>query len=135
MIVDASALLAILLDEPEARDLTTVILGSASPRISVVNFLEVAIRIDQMNSIVAVQAFDAFMIESKLNIEPVSPAQGQIARRAYMRFGKGRHPAALNLGDVFAYALSMERDEPLLFKGNDFTLTDVRRAAWNIRKQ
>jgi ribonuclease VapC len=135
MIVDASALLAILLEEPDARDLTATIVESTSARISVINFLEVAIRIDQMNSIVAAQAFDAFMIASKMSIEPVSPTQGQIARRAYVRFGKGRHPAALNLGDVFAYALSVERDEPLLFKGKDFSLTDVRRAALNAKKQ
>jgi ribonuclease VapC len=128
MIIDASALLAILLQEAEAKAFATILAAAPVARISVVNYLEAAIRIDQQNSIVATQAFDAFVEMSGMVIEPVTIAQARIARRAYAQFGKGRHAAALNFGDSFAYALAKERDEPLLFKGNDFSRTDIKRA-------
>jgi ribonuclease VapC len=128
VIVDASALLAILFQEPEAALFATALAQADAPRMSAINYLEVAIRIDGHNSIVAVQAFEAFMELSAITIEPVSLSQMRMARRAYAQYGKGRHPAGLNFGDVFAYALAKERDAPLLFKGNDFIHTDVRRA-------
>jgi ribonuclease VapC len=106
----------------------TALAQADAPRMSAVNYLEVAIRIDGQNSIVAVQAFEAFMELSAITIEPVSLSQMRMARRAYAQYGKGRHPAGLDFGDVFAYALAKERDAPLLFKGNDFIQTDVRRA-------
>ena len=128
MIVDASALLAILFQEPEAGEFATMLSQADAPRMSAVNYLEAAIRIDGQNSIVAVQAFEAFMELSAITIEPVSLSQMRLARRAYAQYGKGRHRAGLNFGDAFAYALAKERDEPLLFKGDDFIHTDVRRA-------
>jgi ribonuclease VapC len=127
VIVDASALLAILFQEPEAAVFTTALAGALAPRMSAVNYLEAAICIDGQNSIIAAQAFDAFMELSAITIEPVSLSQMRLARRAYAQFGKGHHSASLNFGDAFAYALAKERDEPLLFKGNDFIHTDVRR--------
>lgn len=128
MIVDASALLAILFQEPEAAQFVTALAQADAPRISAVNYLEAAIRIDGQNSIVAVQAFEAFMELSAITIEPVSLGQMRFVRRAYAQYGKGRHRAGLNFGDAFAYALAKERDEPLLFKGDYFIHTDVRRA-------
>jgi ribonuclease VapC len=127
MIVDASALLAILFQEPEAADFAAKLAVADAPRMSAVNYLEAAIRIDGQNNIVAAQAFEAFMELSAITIEPVLLSQMRAARLAYAQYGKGRHPAGLNFGDVFAYALAKERDEPLLFKGDDFGQTDVKR--------
>jgi ribonuclease VapC len=127
MIVDASALLAILFQEPEAADFTALLAQAKYPRMSAVNYLEAAICIDEQNNIVAAQAFEAFMELSAIVIEPVSIGQMRAARRAYAQYGKSRHPAGLNFGDVFAYALAKEHDEPLLFKGDDFGQTDVKR--------
>jgi ribonuclease VapC len=125
MIIDASALLALLLMEPEAEKFAVVLAHADTPRMSAVNYLEVAIKIDGLNNSIAAQAFEAFMQLSAISIEPVTASQTQAARRAYAQFGKGRHKANLNFGDVFAYALAKEREEPLLFKGHDFIHTDV----------
>ncbi|WP_284179065.1 type II toxin-antitoxin system VapC family toxin [Rhabdaerophilum sp. SD176] len=129
MIVDASALLAILFDEPEAEQFAALLAQAEAPRMSAVNYLEAAIRIDQQDSVVATQAFDAFIELSGIAIEPVTVEHTRLARRAYAMFGKGRHRAGLNFGDVFAYALAKSRQEPLLYKGNDFVHTDVTGAA------
>ena len=129
MIVDASALLAILFDEPEAEKFAALLAQAEAPRMSAVNYLEAAIRIDQQDSVVATQAFDAFIELSGIAIEPVTVEHTRLARRAYAMFGKGRHRAGLNFGDVFAYALAKSRQEPLLYKGNDFVHTDVTGAA------
>ena len=129
MIVDASALLAILMLEPEAARFARALADAPAPRMSVVSFLEVAIRIDREQSVLATQKFDRFMTLSRIEVQPVTLAQAQIARLAHAEFGKGRHPASLNFGDCFAYALAKESGLPLLFKGNDFPLTDVRPAA------
>ena len=128
MIVDASAVLAIILAESEAPVFAQALAGAAEPRMSAVNFLEVAIRIDRENSIVSSRHFDDFMAFARIAVEPVSLSQARLARLAYAQFGKGRHPAGLNLGDCFAYALARETGLPLLFKGNDFPRTDVRPA-------
>lgn len=128
MIVDASALLAILLLEPEAPRFAQALIDASAPQMSAVNFLEVAIRIDRENSVLATQKFDAFMALSRIGVQPISLVQTQIARLAYAEFGKGRHPARLNFGDCFAYALAKESGQPLLFKGNDFAQTDLRPA-------
>ena len=124
-VLDASALLAILFDEPEAEQFAGLLAQAEAPRMSAVNYLEAAIRIDQQDSVVATQAFDAFIELSGIAIEPVTVEHTRLARRAYAMFGKGRHRAGLNFGDVFAYALAKSRQEPLLYKGNDFVHTDV----------
>ena len=125
MIVDASAVLAILLGEPEARAFADRLADVERPRISVVNYFEVAVRIDRLEDALARSRFDAFAELVALQVEPVTLGQGRIARRAFEEFGKRRHRAALNLGDCFAYALSKETGLPLLFKGDDFVHTDV----------
>lgn len=129
MIVDTSAVLAILLGEPEADAFTLAIARAACPpRLSAVSYLEAAIRIDRLKSPVASAALDELLARLRLAIEPVTVDQAHLARTAYRTFGKGLHPAALNLGDCFAYALAKAGGEPLLFKGDDFGRTDIEPA-------
>lgn len=126
MIIDSSALLAILRAEPEAFSCARAIEDATSRRISAANFLETAIVIDGSRDPVASRRFDDLFREAGFLIEPVTEAQAKIAREAYRDFGKGSgHPAQLNFGDCFAYALAKATGEALLFKGNDFTRTDI----------
>jgi ribonuclease VapC len=126
VIVDTSALIAILRDEPEAAACAKAIEAASHRRISAANFVEAAIVIDGSRDPVASRRFDDLLKEAQLVLEPVTSAQARIAREAYRDFGRGSgHPAKLNFGDCFAYALARATGEPLLFKGNDFTHTDV----------
>jgi ribonuclease VapC len=126
VIVDTSALIAILRDEPEAAACAKAIEAASHRRISAANFVEAAIVIDGSRDPVASRRFDDLLKEAQLVLEPVTSAQARIAREAYRDFGRGSgHPAKLNFGDCFAYALARTTGEPLLFKGNDFTHTDV----------
>lgn len=127
MIVDASALIAILLREPEKDRFREVIARDPEPVMSPFNFLEAAVRADRLGKEVS-EGFDMLLQETGIKITQAEYQQARLAREAYQRFGKGRHPAQLNLGDCFAYALSKARNEPLLFKGDDFTKTDVEAA-------
>lgn len=129
MIVDSSAIVAVLRAEPEAADFARAI-ESASQSftgccVSAVSYVEAAIVIDSGRDVVASRRFDDFFRTSRIAIESVTARQAEIARQAYRDFGKGRHKAGLNLGDCFAYALAKDLDEPLLFKGEDFRRTDV----------
>jgi ribonuclease VapC len=129
MIIDTSALIAILRDESEAQSFAVAIENTAVRRISAVSYVEAAVVIDGSRDPVASRRFDDLCREAQLIMEPVTEAQARIAREAYRDFGKGSgHPAKLNFGDCFAYALSKWRGEPLLFKGDDFALTDVKSA-------
>lgn len=125
MILDASAVVAVLRAEPEAPDLVRAIEATQRRHISAVNYVEAAVVIDGGRDAVASRRFDDFFRVSRIAIENVTPKQAEIARQAYRDFGKGRHKAGLNFGDCFAYALAKELDEPLLFKGKDFAHTDV----------
>ncbi len=126
MIVDTSAVLAILRDELEAEAFAGAIEAAYQCRISAANFLEAAIVVDGGRDPIASRRFDDFVRESSLFIEPVTEAQVRIAREAYRDFGRGSgHPARLNFGDCFAYALARVVGEPLLFKGGDFARTDI----------
>ena len=126
MIVDASAVIAILRQEPEAQAFARAIASATVRRISAVNYVEAAAVIDGSRDPVASRRFDDLFRAARLLIEPVTEAQARMAREAYRDFGKGSgHPARLNLGDCFAYALAKVKDEPLLFKGDDFIHTDV----------
>ena len=126
MIVDTSAIVAILRDEPEARTCAEAIAGAKSRRVSAVSYVEAAAVIDGSRSAIASRKFDELFREAGLRVEPVTEAQARIAREAYRDFGKGSgHAAGLNFGDCFAYALAKEMGEPILFKGDDFGHTDL----------
>ncbi len=126
MIADSSAILAILRAEAEASACARAIEAATSRRISAANFLESAIVIDGSRDPVASRRLDDLLREAKFVIEPVTEEQAKIAREAYRDFGKGSgNPAQLNFGDCFAYALAKVAGEPLLFKGDDFTHTDI----------
>lgn len=129
MIVDTSALIAILRNEPEAEDFRTALAESADSRLSAANYLETAIVVDANRDPVLSGRFDDLVREATLVVEAVTQEHALIARRAYRDFGKGSgHPAGLNFGDCFAYALARASDDELLFKGSDFGHTDVRPA-------
>ena len=126
MIIDASAIIAILREEPEARSCAEPIASASSRRVSAVNYVEAAVVIDGSRNPVASRRFDDLFREAQLIVEPVTEAQARIAREAYRDFGKDSgHPAGLNFGDCFAYALAKATGEPILFKGDDFTHTDL----------
>jgi ribonuclease VapC len=128
IVVDASALVAIFFLEPEAPRLREALQRAPGAYLSAANFLEVAIVIDNRDAPEQLLGLDMFLANAGIEITPVTTAQARIAREAYRRFGNGNHPAGLNFGDCFAYALAKERDLPLLFKGDDFPLTDLRPA-------
>jgi ribonuclease VapC len=127
VIVDTSALLAILRDEPEALDCAQAIEQARVRRISAASLLEAAIVIDMNRDPVASRRLDELIDAAAIIIEPVTAEQARIGREAYRDFGRGTgHPAQLNFGDCFAYALAKAMGEPLLFKGPDFRQTDLR---------
>jgi ribonuclease VapC len=129
MVIDSSALLAILQDEPERRAFNEAIEGAASRAISVASWVEVSMVIETRTGAEGLRDLDLFVDRARIEIVPVDVEQGKAARRAFSRFGKGRHPAGLNYGDCFAYALASHLGEPLLFKGEDFGKTDVTPAS------
>ena len=127
MIVDASAVLAILRDEPDAAFFADALADRAvACRMSAANYLEAAIVIDSAKEPVASRRFDDLVAKAKIAIEAVTADHATIARGAYRDYGKGGgHPAQLNFGDCFAYALARSSGEPLLCKGDDFVHTDI----------
>jgi len=129
MIVDSSAIIAILKREPKWPDLSNA-LDSADPcRISAANYLESSIVVDGWRSPILSREFDELIERFNIQIEPVTVEQAKIARQAYRDYGKGSgHPANLNFGDCFTYALAREKREPVLWKGDDFVHTDLRPA-------
>jgi ribonuclease VapC len=129
MIVDTSALLAIFFGEPEAEDFAKAIARAEVSRMSAANLLEAGIVADNQTDSRTGRQLDALVVNFHLRIEPVTEEQVGIARQAYADFGRGNHPAALNFGDCFAYALAKATGEPLLFKGNDFARTDIAAVA------
>jgi ribonuclease VapC len=125
MILDTSALLAILLQEPEAERFAAAIEAASVVRISAASYLEAAIYVDRNGDAVRRAMLDSFLDQFQVRIEAVTPEQAKLARQAFVLFGKGRHAAALNFGDCFSYALARSCREPLLFKGGDFIHTDI----------
>ena len=129
MIVDTSAITAILQNEPDAADYAGAIAASPARSISAASFVEAAAVIDSARNPIASRRFDDFLRAASIAVEPVTEAHAKIAREAYRDFGRGSgHPAKLNLGDCFAYALAKSSNRQLLFKGNDFVHTDVANA-------
>jgi ribonuclease VapC len=125
MVIDTSALLAILFDEEERRPYNEAIEEAASCLISVATFVEVSIVLESRFGAEGLRDLDLFIDRAGIEIADVDVEQGRLARRAYSLLGKGRHPAGLNYGDCFAYALAVTRGESLLYKGPDFSHTDV----------
>ena len=126
MIIDTSALIAILRAEQDASQIAQAIERAQSRRISAANYLEAAVVIDGSRDPIASRRFDELVQTAELRIEPVTHDQARIARDAYRDFGKGSgHKAGLNFGDCFAYALAKSTGEALLFKGDDFIHTDI----------
>ena len=128
MILDTSALLAVLLDEPDADHFEHMIGVAPVCRMSVANYLEAIMVIEGRLGDAGGREIDNYLEEAGVELVSVTPEQAQAARLAWRRYGKGNHPAGLNFGDCFAYALAEVSGEPLLFKGEDFALTDVERA-------
>lgn len=127
MVIDTSALLAILQDEPERRAFNEAIEAADGRMVSVATFVEVSIALEARHGAEGVRDLDLFIERAGIELVDVTAEQGRLARRAFARYGKGRHDAGLNYGDCFAYALAVARSEPLLFKGDDFARTDVPR--------
>jgi len=128
MVIDTSALLAILLDEPERRAMIDAIERNPVRSMSVATFVECSLVLESRFGPEGARDLDLFVARAAVTLVPVDIDQAHVARAAYRRFGKGRHAAGLNFGDCFAYALCRTLGEPLLFKGDDFALTDVDRA-------
>lgn len=125
MIVDTSAVVAILLSETDAQRFLSPIEAAEIVRMSAANFVEAAIVAESQGGVLGGRHFDAFIRRAGIVIETVTEEQAHIARQAFLDYGKGRHKAGLNFGDCFAYALARATGEPLLFKGGDFRMTDV----------
>jgi ribonuclease VapC len=125
MVIDTSALLAVFLGEPERERFLHHIATAETRLLSAANVLETGIVLETRKGEAAGREFDLFLIRANIQIAPVDAGQADIARSAWRRYGKGRHPAALNFGDCFAYALAKSTGDTLLAKGSDFLQTDL----------
>jgi len=125
MVIDTSAILAILQREPERQNFLEAIEAAASIRMSVASFVESSMVIESRYGVEGLRDLDRFISRAGIALIPVDGEQGQLARSAFSRFGKGRHRAGLNYGDCFAYAAAISLGQPLLCKGDDFIHTDV----------
>jgi ribonuclease VapC len=125
MVIDTSALLAIFLAEPERKPFLKLIIEAPSKLISAANVLETGIVLEARRGEAAGREFDLFVVRANLEVVSVDGEQVEVARSAWRKYGKGRHPAALNFGDCFAYALAKSSGEPLLAKGTDFAQTGI----------
>ena len=126
MVIDTSAIIAILSNEPDATQLAGAIAAADSRFMSAASLLESAIVIESRYGPSGGQKLDELIATAEIQIEPVTVDQVSIARTAFRTYGKGRHPAGLNFGDCFAYALAKSKEAPLLFKGDDFSRTDIK---------
>ena len=125
MVIDTSALAAIFFHEPERDAFRSAILAASSRLISAATALEAGMVIEGRKGGGAGREFDLFIVRAQIQIVPVDAELADLARSAWRKYGKGRHPAGLNFGDCFSYALAKATGEPLLFKGDDFSRTDI----------
>lgn len=130
MVVDPSALIAYLNGEPEAERLEAAMLNASPLHISAASWVEAGIVADRLRGADGGRRLDALLARLRIETVPLTQRHAEIARSAYQKFGKGRHPAGLNFGDCFAYALAQALGEPLLFLGDDFSQTDVAVVAY-----
>jgi ribonuclease VapC len=128
MIIDTSAIIAILFNEDDAKIYADAITRADSCKVSAATFVEAGIVVESQTKNSGSRQLDAFFRRAAITIEPVTEEHAHIARQAFTDYGKGRHPAGLNYGDCFSYALSKATGEPLLFKGKDFAKTDLAAA-------
>ena len=126
MVIDTSAILAIVLNEPDAPEIEMRIADDPVRLISTATVLEATMVIETRLGDAGGREFDLWLLKIGAEVVPFDLEQADAARRAWRRYGKGRHPAALNYGDCFSYALAATRGEPLLFKGGDFAKTDIK---------
>ena len=125
MIIDTSALIAILDQEPQAERISRTLVSTPDRMISAANLVEVGIVVQARRGNDGERDLDLLLGKLKIEIIPFTARQAEIARKAFRRYGRGRHDAKLNFGDCFAYALAKDASAPLLFKGDDFGRTDV----------
>lgn len=126
MIVDTSALVAIIRDEPDAPAFAHALAAAGGGSISAATLVEAAVVVDSGRDPVASRRFDDLLRLARVTVAPLTEHQAGVAREAYRDYGKGSgHPARLNLGDCFSYALARDTGEPLLYKGDDFAHTDI----------
>jgi ribonuclease VapC len=128
MILDSSAVLAVVFGEPGFEAFARAVATAPLCRISAASFFEASIIAESRAGDLGVRQCDSFFRNSRVSVEPVTEDQALLARQAYSDYGKGRHPASLNFGDCFSYALAKALGEPLLFKGDDFRQTDIQPA-------
>ena len=134
MVIDTSAIVAIALDEPDAPEIEMRIADDQVRLISAATVLEAAMVLETRLGDAGGREFDLWLLKIGAEIVPIDAEQADAARRAWRRYGRGRHAAALNSGDCFSSALAARRGEPLLFKGEDFAKTDVSRAGDAARR-
>jgi ribonuclease VapC len=130
MIIDTSALVSILDQEAEAERLVRAIAAASERMLSAANLVETGIVMQVRRGNEAARDLDLLLAKLRIDIIPVSGKQANLARKAFQHYGRGRHPAKLNFGDCFAYALAKDSSAPLLFKGDDFSQTDIRIASY-----
>jgi ribonuclease VapC len=136
VIVDTSVIVAVLLREPEAPGLERSLASAPERRMSAASYVELCAVIDGKGDPVLSAAIDRLLASAGIELVAFSTTQARMAREAYQRFGRGSgHPAQLNMGDCFAYALARDLGEPLLFKGRDFALTDIELVVEPVRER
>lgn len=135
MVLDTSALIAILLGEPETLALAHIIANDPVLLLSAFSALETAVVIESRKGPTGGREYDLLLHKTQIQIVNMNAEQVALARDAYLRFGKGRHPAGLNPGDCCSYALARFASEPLLYKGNDFSKTDITSVVYNTKNE
>lgn len=133
IVIDTSAVLAILFNEPDAERFESALVSDPNRLMSAASVLEASIVVESRLGEGGRQEFDRLLSAAQITLVPVTAQQIEVARQAYRTYGKGRHPAGLNYGDCFSHALARTTGEPLLFKGNDFSQTDILQ--WTFPQQ
>ena len=129
MVIDTSAIIAILLGEPEAEAFARAILSDGKRLMSAISALEAGIIIEAKKGEAGGRELDLLLHRARIDVAAFTPEQQELALAAWRKFGKGRHPAGLNIGDCCSYALARSTGEPLLYKGDDFSKADIPRAS------
>ena len=129
MMIDTSAIVAVLFGEPEAESIRQAIARDPVRIMSALTWLELTMVVESRRGLAAVAELEAMMVDLHVIIHPFDAAQARRALLAWRQYGKGRHPASLNLGDVCTFAAAIDREKPVLFKGNDFSQTDCAKVS------